>query len=103
MFSSTEIVNVGTVMRKRRSWHQVDRTIQEIMPCFIQCRAWLSRILAFLLDPVSQSELAFFPDDRFARRSCFSQQENVIDEETVTPREAYNGSSSAHGRIASVT
>ncbi len=29
-------------MSKRRSWHQVDCTIQEVMPCFIQCRTWLS-------------------------------------------------------------
>lgn len=55
-------------------------TIQEIMPGFIQRRAWLSRILAFLLDPVSKSELAFFPDDRFASRSWFSisQEEKLV-------------------------
>ena len=59
--------------------YQADRTIQEIMPCLIQCGAWLSGILAFLLDSVSKSKLAFFPDYRFARRSYFRQQEKLAE------------------------
>ena len=46
----------------------------------------------------------FFPDDRFARRSCSSQQgKALVDVGDATPREVYSGSGSAHEVIVTVS